>query len=697
MDALQFEQERLRFAEGERRQRLLSDVSRVLLDYIGPDEVEPLRRIVHLVTAAMGNDWCAFALVQPDGTLKNVAAYHPDPKQRALEEKLDRLIPSRRWDAPPLELNALVQKRPIVSGEITDEMLRAAVPSEEAFQTVKELGLTSAVVAPMFDGHEPLGRLLLASTGPGRQYSNDDVDFAFSLAGRAALAVRNARLVRELASERDRIQAERLEADRRFAELRAVFDSDPNGIALFDAAGLLRMSSHRIEEIFGIPLRAMYGQPYEEIYRRKLEQANPEDRPALLARIRRIFADRSSASRDEIELERPKHRWLTRTTVPVRGVSGEYLGRLVVYLDVTEQRELDRQRSDFLTVAAHELRTPLTPLSMYLQSIERRLARGQPVENDLVVKARRQVERLGGLVEDLLDLSRLESRRLQLGLDDVKVNELVDAVVADFRGQTRNHDIVFHGSPEPLLVKGDHERLEQVLVNLLTNAIKYSPQGGQIVVAVGRADGEVRVSVKDPGIGVPAEEQPMLFQRFFRAANANTRNYSGLGIGLFVSNEIVKRHGGRFQVLSEVGKGSTFCFYLPLAPSLAEAQPPRGRVLLVDDDPAILDATGQVLREWGYAVDEAGDGESALALARTARPDLMLVDLMMPVMDGWTLIQRLREQQVAPGVPVVVFSADRDARERARNLAAQAALRKPFELQELQDVVERLIPKKPAA
>ncbi|HYS11593.1 MAG TPA: ATP-binding protein [Myxococcales bacterium] len=697
MDALQFEQERLRFAEGERRQRLLSDVSRVLLDYIGPDEIEPLRRIVHLVTAAMGNDWCAFALVQPDGTLKNVAAYHPDPKQRALEERLNRLIPPRRWDAPPLELNALVQKRPILTGEITDEMLRAAVPSEEAFQTVRELGLTSAVVAPMFDGHEPLGRLLLASTGPGRRYSNDDVDFACSLAGRAALAVRNARLVRELASERDRMLTERMEADRRFAELRAVFDWDPNGIALFDSAGLLRMASHRTEEIFGIPLRAMYGQPYDEIYRRKLEQANPQGRPALLARIRRIFADRSSASRDEIELERPKHRWLTRSTVPVRGVSGEYLGRLFVYLDVTEQRELDRQRSDFLTVAAHELRTPLTPLSMYLQSIERRLARGQAVENNLVTKARRQVDRLGGLVEDLLDLSRLESRRLRLGSEDVKVNELVDAVVADFRGQTRNHDIVFHRSPEPLLVKGDHERLEQVLVNLLTNAIKYTPQGGQIVVAVERGDGEVRVSVKDPGIGVPAEEQPMLFQRFFRAANANTRNYSGLGIGLFVSNEIVKRHGGRFEVSSEVGKGSTFCFHLPLARSPAEAHATRGRVLLVDDDPAILDATGQVLREWGYAVDEAGDGESALDLARAAPPDLMLVDLMMPVMDGWTLIQRLREQQVAPGVPVVVFSADREARERARNLAAQAALRKPFELQELQDVVERLIPKKPAA
>src|SRR5467141_2037680 len=560
------EQERLRFEEAERRQRLLSDVSRLLLEYVGPDESEPLRRIVHRVTEALGNDWCAFALVQPDGTLKNVATSHADPRQRELEKKLESLLPPKRWDAPPLERNALVQKRSVVTAEITDEMLRAAVPSEEAFLALKEVGLTSVVVAPMFDGAQPLGTLLLASTGPGRRYSDDDVDFAFSLAGRAALAVRNARLVRELAEERDRQKAERMEADRRLAELRAVFDWEPNGIALFDASGALRMASHRIEQIFGLPLRAMYGQPYEEIYRRKLEQAVPEGRDAMLAHVLRIFANREASSQDDIELARPRHRWLTRSTVPVRGVGGEYLGRLLVYADVTEQRELDRQRSDFLTVAAHELRTPLTPLSMYLQSIDRRLARGQQVEAELVSKARRQVDRLGRLVEDLLDVSRLESRRMDLGATELDLNELVDDVVSDFRGQTRNHDIVFHRAPVALLVQADQERIEQVLVNLFQNAIKYSPQGGQILVSVQRSGAEARISVQDPGIGIPRDEQTKLFQRFFRAANATTRNYSGLGIGLFVSHEIVHHHGGRFEVQSDVGTGSTFTFYLPLSP-----------------------------------------------------------------------------------------------------------------------------------
>jgi len=549
----------------------------------------------------------------------------------------------------------------------------------------------------MFDGSGPLGRLLLASTGKGRRYSKDDLDFAYSLAGRAALAVRNARLVAELARQRDIQSQERSEADRRFAELRAVFDSDPNGIALFDAQGLLRMASLRIEEIFGIPLRAMYGQRFDEIYRQKLAQVVSHDREAMLERVRGIFANREARAHDEIELERPRHRWLTRSSVPVRTASGEYLGRLVVYVDVTEHRELDQQRSDFLTVAAHELRTPLTPLSMYLQSIERRLKRGQSVGGDLVSKARRQVERLGTLVED-------SARRLAAGVAPhaAQLRGRGDERAGGRRGRRFPRADAQPRHPPSSRRHSDRggrdrERLEQVLVNLISNAIKYTPQGGRITVSVERAGSEARVSVQDPGIGIPDEEQPRLFQRFFRAANATTRNYSGLGIGLFVAHEIVHRHGGRFEVRSELAKGSTFTFYLPLSQPLRSVDDLRARVLLVDDDPEILEATGQVLREWGYTVDEACDAQTALTLARNSKPDLMIIDLMMPVIDGRTLIRRLREENVAADVPLVVFSADRDVPDKARNVDADAALRKPFELEELQEVVERLLPSKPAA
>ena len=687
--------ERERLLEAERRERILSDVSQALLRYVGPDEVEPLRGIVRTVSEAF-DDWCAFALVSPDGTAKTVASWHPDARQRELQLRIEALLPPRRWDVGPPEFNALLRREPVLIEAIPDELLKANLPSQELYELYKAVNMTSVLVAPMFDGLEPMGTLAFVSTrAEGRRFSRADVNFATALAERAALGVRNARLVRDLAAERDRQRSERVDTERHLAELRAVFDSDPNGIALFDNEGRLRLASLAIEEFFGLPIRSMYGEPFEDIYRRKLQQVVSRDREALLSRVKEIFADRNSRSRDELELEKPRHRWVTRTSVPVQSPSGDYLGRLFVYIDVSEQRELDRQRADFLTVAAHELRTPLTPLSMYLQNIDRKLQRGVPLEQDLVGKARRQVDRLGRLVEDLLDVSRLESHRLTLSQEPIDINELVEEVVADYRGQSRQHELVLLRSTDAAIVTGDHGRLEQVLVNLLENAIKYSPQGGQVKVTIERQDRDVRVTVADQGIGIPADDAPRLFQRFFRAQNANTRNYGGLGIGLFVSHEIVERHGGRFEVKSEPGVGSTFGFVLPLA----QAQPaerPRARVLLVDDDPEILEATGQVLREWGYAVDEARDGLTALQLARGARPDLMLVDLMMPAMDGWTLVTRMREEKVAENVPLVVFSADRDAREKAKRLAADAALRKPFRLEELQDVVERLI-KKPAA
>ncbi|MFN2549753.1 MAG: ATP-binding protein, partial [Myxococcales bacterium] len=565
------ETERGRLAESDRRQRVLSDVSRVLLDYVGPDEIEPLRRIVRKVTEAFG-DWCGFSLVQADGTMRSVAAYHPDPRQRELEQKLNKLVLPQRWDAGPPQYNALVQRRPIVIEEITDEMLRHTQPSEEVYQLYKEVGMKSVVVAPMFDAAEPVGTLALVSTG-ARKYTRDDLAFVESLADRAALAVRNARLVRQLAQERDQLQ-------HRAAELHAVFNADPNGIALFDAEGRLQLASPRLEEIFGLALQSMIGRPWNEIYTHKLGQLAAGNREQHFARVREIFADRETQTIDELELERPRHRWVTRQTVPVRS-AGAFLGRLVVYTDVTEQRELDRQRADFLTVAAHELRTPLTPLSMYLQSIERRLARGQAVEGELASKARRQVNRLAKLVEDLLDVSRLEARRMNLAHDRIDLGALAEQTVADFRTGSRQHDIVFHRPQESISIEGDRQRLEQVLVNLIQNALKYSPYGGQIVIKVDKEEREAFVSVTDPGIGIPHEEQGRLFQRFFRAGNATTRNYAGLGIGLFVSNEIVQWHGGRFDVQSQVGVGSTFTFYLPLAEG-ERAAPGRARVLLVD-------------------------------------------------------------------------------------------------------------------
>ena len=562
IDPGQLEAERLRLQEAERRQRILAEISALLLQYVGGDEDEPLRRIVEKVVEGMG-DWCAFSIVGPDGILRQSAAYHPDPRQRDLADTLNRVQAPRRWDEGPPETNALVQKRPLVFEEITDEMLRAGVRTDEAYLLLKEIGLASAIVAPLMDGSEPLGTLLLASAGAGgRRYTSNDIDFVVALADRASLAVRNARLVRALAAERDRQELARKEAELRAAELIATFEASPNGVVLFDQDDRVRYVGPKLAEMFDwLPVRDFVGKHYEELF---AHDPRGDGRGAeVAARTREIFSNRDERSFEEFHLSR-SGRWVTRTSIPVRGRGGEYLGRLFVYVDVTAQKKLDEQRSQFLTVAAHELRTPLTPLTMYLQNIERRVARGLAVDPELAGKARRQVSRLAKLVEDLLDVSRMESGQLEIVRAPLELDALVADVVGDFRGASGSHELVLVRPEESVAVSGDRERLEQVLVNLLQNAIKYSPQGGRIVVMVRRDGADAVVSVADEGIGVPAEEQARLFQRFFRARNAAAHHYGGLGIGLYVSHQIVERHGGRFAVDSESGKGAVFSFTLPV-------------------------------------------------------------------------------------------------------------------------------------
>jgi signal transduction histidine kinase len=666
--------------EAVRQQRILSEVSRVLLDYAGSDEVEPLRRIVQLVVEAQG-DWCAFLLIGSDASLRTVAQLHPDPRRRALADEVVRRLPPRRWDAGPPETNALLQRRPIYYERFGDETLRAGGLADVEYQLIRQLELKSLILAPMLAGAEPLGLLVLASAGPeGQVYGAKDVDFVFSLAGRAALAIRHARLVRAL-------DHERREAMLRAAELLAVLEASPNGILIFGADDELRYASAGMDRAFGYPFSKQVGRHYRELL---TDPAVPKSAtPGEMERkIGAFFADRGRSGRDVISYG---GRHYIRTSTPVTH-GGAYLGRLFMHADVTQEHELDRQRAEFLTVAAHELRTPLTPLSMYLQTIERRLGRGQALEPELAGKARRQVARIEKLVQDLLDLSRVESDRIALRHEPVALEMLAAEVVSDFRATVHEHQIVLHVQTAPVAVSGDRERLEQVLVNLIANAIKYSPQGGDVDVTVGTEGEEAVVAVTDRGIGIPREEQPRLFERFFRARNAAATNYGGLGIGLFVSREIVHRHDGRFEVQSEVGRGTTFRFRLPLDREAMRSKA-GARVLLVDDDPDILEATTAFLADEGLVVEQARDGQAALEMVRRSPPDLMLLDLMMPVLDGWAFMEQLRAEQLAPGVPVVVFSADRDVREKAASLGADATLHKPFSLDELHELIGRLLRK----
>lgn len=281
-------------------------------------------------------------------------------------------------------------------------------------------------------------------------------------------------------------------------------------------------------------------------------------------------------SRDGIE--RP----IDDSGAPIRDATGETVGAVLVFRDVTERAQAEaeravllqqaqaavKQRDQFLSVASHELKTPLTSLLMQAQLMERRMAREGTVSQrnrEALQAITNQARRLNTMISALLDISRIEQGQLAIMPAPFDLASLTRRVIDELQPTSDNHAIIGRGLEVPIVVNGDELRLEQVLQNLVQNAIKYSPDGGQIEVELAADVSSVEVRVSDQGLGIAAAELPGLFTRFYRASNTQPRNISGMGIGLFVVKEIISLHGGSVSVASSEGKGSTFTVRLPLA------------------------------------------------------------------------------------------------------------------------------------
>ncbi len=226
-----------------------------------------------------------------------------------------------------------------------------------------------------------------------------------------------------------------------------------------------------------------------------------------------------------------------------------------------------RLRDQFISVASHELKTPLTSIKGYAELLIRRgeEAALDPHFQRMADTSYRQTERLDKLIGAMLDVSRIERGQLTLEIGSFDVRDLIDCIVRDLESTVHRHRIEFISSGSPTIIRGDEARLEQVLQNLVQNAVKYSPLGGAVTVQLKTEAGRAYITVTDRGIGIPAEDRPQLFTQFFRARNAERYHINGLGVGLYVSREIVRLHGGDITVESQEGKGSTFVVTLPLS------------------------------------------------------------------------------------------------------------------------------------
>ncbi len=268
--------------------------------------------------------------------------------------------------------------------------------------------------------------------------------------------------------------------------------------------------------------------------------------------------------------------WLSLNGSPAISSDGEVELAVAVIRDITSIKRLEHLRDEFLAAAAHELRSPVASIKGYSELLERWAPGGhEPREGTAFRVLNRQSDRLSRLVEDLIEVSRLELGRLQLHRERFDLKALVEDVEERMKGVSAEHVLTLTADPTPAEVHADRDRIDEVLVNLMDNAIKYSPPHTEIHTTVRVLPDQVVVSVRDSGLGIPTERQSQLFERYYRAHAGLANDKGGLGIGLFLSKELVEKHGGSIWFESQEGAGSTFSFSVPLArPTHAEAPQP---------------------------------------------------------------------------------------------------------------------------
>lgn len=348
-----------------------------------------------------------------------------------------------------------------------------------------------------------------------------------------------------------------------------------------------------------------------------------------------------------------------------------------------ELASLDRRKDEFLAMLSHELRSPLAPMMNAVQLLRLQQGSENPIQRQSRTIIERQLGQLRQLVNDLLEVSRITTGRVRLRRERMLVRGVVDAVLETVRPQVdlHKHEITVSLPPEPVWILADPARLEQVLVNLLTNAAKYTDDGGRIWLTIQQEGDACVIRVRDTGVGIAPELLPHIFDLFTQADRLQDRSEGGLGIGLSLVQRLVELHGGTVAATSMVGQGSEFVVRLPVAaPATLEPEPPeagpvesangRLRVMVVDDNVDMALSMAMLVKAAGHEVRTFHDGPSMLEAALAYRPDAVLLDIGLPGMNGHEVARRIRQQPDLEGVVLVALTGYGQESDRQTSLDA---------------------------
>lgn len=504
--------------------------------------------------------------------------------------------------------------------------------------------------------------------------------------------------------------------------LAAIVESSDDAIVSKTLEGIITSWNPGASRIFGYSAEEMIGKSISVLF----PQDRLEEEPQILRRLER--GDRV----DHFETVRirkdgqPIH--VSVTISPVRNEKGVIVGASKVARDVTEQKmaqqemrhlleemkRSDRMKAEFVAMVSHELRTPLNAIVGWLEILRSDDVSLEELRDGLAAIERNTRSQIQ-MVEDLLDMSRIETGKINLDLQVLDMAAVCSAAITSIepmlKGKSLRLTTVFDSING--IVMGDRNRLQQIIWNLLTNAAKFTPKGGSIHVTLERINSHLELSVRDTGIGIPADLMPVIFERFRQGDNSTTRRHGGLGLGLSISKHLVELHGGQLSVRSE-GKdlGATFIVCLPVMAAhyderksaaarrnadLDEASEKIDlsgcRILAVDDDEDSLKVLRKILEKYHAQVLAAASVEEALQHFEEFRPHLLLSDIGMPERDGYDLIREVRKLGAGARVPAIALTALARAEDRIRTLRAgfQMHLGKPVNPEELVAAIQNLM------
>ncbi len=568
---------------------------------------------------------------------------------------------------------------PLIVPDYQEWSSRSAAYEQSSVQAV--LGI------PLLVGTRLVGVIAAVHSDPVRGFGEADIQRLNLFAPQAAIAIENARLY---------------EAAQRYYS--ALVSNNPVAVANLDPEFRIQSCNPAFLSLFGYDEEEVVGVHLDALVATEGTQSEAADYTSrtLSGEVARGTGQRRRKDGSVVDVE--------LFSIPVL-VSGEAVGYIAMYHDITELREARRDaesanqsKSQFLANMSHELRTPLNAIIGYSEMLlEEAEEEGQEGRGSDLYKISTAGKHLLALINNILDLSKIEAGKTELYLESFAIRELlgeVESTVAPLLARNGNR-LEIEVEPELDSMTGDVTKIRQILLNLLSNAAKFTDHGS-VRLTAGLDGDHVLLRVADSGIGMTEEQLAGLFQPFKQAEESTTRKYGGTGLGLVISRRFARLMGGDITASSEPGAGTTFTVRLerecrppsgPATDALSESAGTglSGSILIIDDDPQVHELLQRVLSKKGYRVESATDGRSGLERARAAPPDAVLLDVLMPGMDGWEVLAAMKADDVLADVPVIMVSMV-DERNLGFSLGATDYLTKPVDGPRLEAALKRHCP-----